>query len=140
VAPKAIVLFDGECNFCNGTVQFILDRDPHAHFSFASLQSAAARELLASHGRDPADLDTVVLIEGDAISDRSTAALRIARRLRGPVRFLYAFVIVPRALRDLVYRAFAKHRYRLFGRSETCRVPTAAERARFVDAAVVRPS
>lgn len=132
--PRAIVLFDGVCNLCNGTVQFIIDRDPEGRFAFASLQSRIARELLAAHGRDAAaDPETVLLIEDGVVYDRSTAALRIARRLRGAARLTYPLAIVPRGVRDAMYRVVASNRYRWFGRREVCRVPTAENRGRFLD-------
>jgi predicted DCC family thiol-disulfide oxidoreductase YuxK len=134
-SPSAVVLFDGVCNFCNGAVHFIVDRDPHRRFRFAALQSEAGARALREHGRQPAagDPDSIVLIEGDRVSERSTAALRIARRLRFPWPFLSAFLLVPRPLRDLVYRYIARNRYRWFGRTDECRVPTPDLRARFLE-------
>jgi predicted DCC family thiol-disulfide oxidoreductase YuxK len=130
---KSVVLFDGVCNFCNGTVRFIIDRDPAARFAFAPLQSEVGRELLSKHGYAAAvDPDTVLLVEDGHVYDRSTAALRIARGLRGPTRLLSAFVIVPRFLRDAFYRLVAKNRYRWFGKSEQCMVPSPAVRSRFL--------
>ncbi|MGZ3423463.1 MAG: thiol-disulfide oxidoreductase DCC family protein [Polyangiales bacterium] len=131
----SIVLFDGVCNLCNASVQFIAARDPQGKFQFASLQSKVARELLAGHGMVPpeGDPDSILLIEEGVVYERSTAALRIARRLSGPVRVLWLFIVVPRVLRDLVYRFVARHRYRWFGKSETCAVPTPSMRARFLD-------
>lgn len=127
------MLFDGVCNLCNGSVNFIIDRDPAARFRFAALQTPAAAELLARHGRIPAATpDSIILIEGDRLYEHSTAALRIARRLRGGWKLLYAFIIVPRPLRDLVYRWIARNRYRWFGRSEACRMPTPELRERFL--------
>lgn len=129
-----IVLFDGVCNFCNSTVLFIADRDRDAHLRFASLQSPISAELLAAHGIElpSGDPDTIVLIEDGKVYERSDAALRIARHLRAPVSFMAAFVIVPRSVRDAVYRLIAKNRYRWFGRSDQCRVPTPELRARFL--------
>ncbi|UJR84788.1 thiol-disulfide oxidoreductase DCC family protein [Sandaracinus amylolyticus] len=129
-----IVLFDGVCNLCHGAVQFIVDRDPRATFHFASLQSDRAAALLREHGRTPpaGDPESVVLVEDGRIYEHSTAALRIARRLGGLWPALYAFVIVPRFVRDAVYRLIARNRYRWFGRTEQCRVPTPELRARFL--------
>lgn len=134
MSEQSVVLFDGVCNFCNGAVLFIADRDRAARFRFASLQSPIATELLAAHGLElpPGDPDTLMLIENRKVYDRSDAALRIARHLRGPVSLVAAFTIVPRPLRDAVYRLIAKNRYRWFGRSEQCRVPTPELRARFL--------
>jgi predicted DCC family thiol-disulfide oxidoreductase YuxK len=130
---KSIVLFDGVCNFCNGTVRFIIERDPDARFAFAPLQSEVGRELLAKNGYEAAiDPDTVLLVENGAVYERSTAALRIARHLRGPTKLLHAFVIVPRFLRDAVYRLIARNRYRWFGKSEQCIVPSPSVRSRFL--------
>ncbi|MDQ3036720.1 MAG: thiol-disulfide oxidoreductase DCC family protein [Myxococcota bacterium] len=129
-----IVLFDGVCNLCSGAVQFIIDRDPEDAFRFASLQSERAAELLRARGRMPpeGDPESLVLIDGDEVYERSGAALRIARRLRAPWGLLYAFWIVPWFLRDALYRVIARNRYRWFGRSEQCRVPTPELRERFL--------
>lgn len=129
-----VVLFDGVCNLCNGAVQFIVDRDPEGTFRFASLQSERAAALLREQGREPpaGDPESLVLIEGGRLYERSTAALRIARRLRGAWPLLYTFVVVPRFVRDAVYRLIARNRYRWFGKSAECRVPTPELRARFL--------
>ena len=131
---SSIVLFDGVCNFCNAGVNFIIDRDRAAHFRFAPLQSEYAKRLLAERGVDvgEGDPESMVLVEGERVSLRSTAALRIARRLAGPWRLAFAFVAVPAFARDGVYRLVARQRYRLFGRSDACRVPTPEVRARFL--------
>jgi predicted DCC family thiol-disulfide oxidoreductase YuxK len=126
------VLFDGVCNLCNGSVLFVIDRDPSAHFHFAALQSDAGRALLRQHGYAGADLSSIVLVDGGRLYTRSTAALRIARRLAWPWRLLYALIVVPRPLRDAVYDLVARNRYRWFGREEACRVPTPELRGRFL--------
>jgi predicted DCC family thiol-disulfide oxidoreductase YuxK len=130
-----LLLFDGVCNLCNGFVTFVIDRDPAAVFRFASLQSEAGRAALRAHGRTvpSGDPETILLIEDGRVYERSTAALRVARRLRGSCKLLYALRIVPRALRDAVYGWVARHRYGWFGRRDSCRVPTPALRARFLD-------
>lgn len=133
-SDHGVVLFDGVCNLCNGTVQFILDRDRAKHFQFAALQSEAGARVLAAHGRGPVtgDPDSVILVEGGALYEHSDAALRVARRLGGVWSLLYALVVVPRFVRDAVYRFIARNRYRWFGRTETCRIPTPELRARFL--------
>ncbi|HSJ15591.1 MAG TPA: thiol-disulfide oxidoreductase DCC family protein [Longimicrobiales bacterium] len=131
--PRSIILFDGVCNLCNGAVQFVLDRDPAARFQFASLQSAAAGDLLRAPCDAAADLSSIVLLEDGRCHTRSTAALRIARRLSGAWPLLYGLILVPRPVRDGVYSFIASHRYRWFGRSESCRVPTPETRSRFLD-------
>ena len=129
----AIVLFDGECNLCNASVNFIIARDGRKRFRFASLQSAVGRRLLEQHGLSGERQDTVVLIEGDRAFARSTAALRIARRLRWPWPFLFALIAVPWFVRDFFYAWIARNRYRWFGRSPSCRLPSAELRDRFLD-------
>jgi predicted DCC family thiol-disulfide oxidoreductase YuxK len=129
----ALVLFDGVCNLCNGTVNFIIDRDPAGYFRFAPLQSAVAQEHLSGTAAASADLDTIVLIEDGSAYVRSTAALRIARRLTAPWPLLYLFVAVPRPLRDAVYRLVAANRYDWFGKRDECRLPTPGLRERFLD-------
>ena len=131
-----VVLFDGVCNVCNSTVNFIIDRDPKGRFRFASLQSPEGRALAEPHGiASGAEMPTTMaLIEGNRAYTDSTAALRIARLLRAPWPLFYVAIIVPRALRDVAYRFFAARRYKWFGRSESCRVPTPEIRGRFLSA------
>ncbi len=133
-ARGALILFDGVCNLCSVTVQFVIDRDPAAHFRFAALQSEAGAKALAEHGAAPVtgDPDSVVLIESAHVYTHSDAALRIARRLTGLWPVLFAFIVVPRLVRDAVYRFIARNRYRWFGRTEACRIPTPELRARFL--------
>ena len=128
-----VLLFDGVCNLCNGAVAFVIRRDPRARLRFAPLQSPAADALLASLGvaRDRLP-DSFVLVEDGRVHVRSTAALRVARRLRFPWPLLAVFLLVPRWLRDPVYDLVARNRYRWFGRREACMVPTAELRARFL--------
>jgi len=134
-APEqAIVLFDGVCNLCRASVRFVLARDPRGRLRFASLQSARARALLAPHGLPPEALSSVVLLEGGRAYTRSTALLRIARRLRPPWPLLYAAIVLPRPLRDALYDFVARHRLRWFGRREVCSLPEPAARERFLDA------
>jgi predicted DCC family thiol-disulfide oxidoreductase YuxK len=127
----AVVLFDGVCNLCNASVLFVIDRDPAGHFRFAPLQSGLAAELLRAHGGAP-DLDSIVLVEGGRLHTRSSAALRIARRLSGAWPLLYGFVVVPAPIRDRVYACVARNRYRWFGRTESCRLPTPELARRFL--------
>jgi predicted DCC family thiol-disulfide oxidoreductase YuxK len=124
-----VVLFDGVCNLCNGAVRFIIARDPGARFRFASLQSDVGRRLL----KDDGPPETIVLLEKGKIYSKSSAVLRIAWGLRFPWPLLYAFIVVPRPLRDLVYDWVARHRYRWFGKQETCLLPTPALRNRFLE-------
>ena len=131
-AAPPIVLFDGVCNLCNGSVQFLLKRDPEGRFRFASLQSDAGRRLMAEHGLAVDSLSSVLLIEGGRVWQESSAALRIARHLPGAWKLLRVFAAVPRPLRDAVYRWIARNRYRWFGKTETCWLPTPELKARFL--------
>jgi predicted DCC family thiol-disulfide oxidoreductase YuxK len=127
-----VILFDGVCNLCNASVLFVIDRDPRGQFAFAPLQSEYGSSLLRTYGYRGDALTTVLLIEDERIYDRSTAALRIARRLSGLWPLLSVFRIVPRPVRDLAYDWLARHRYRWFGRTDACRVPTPELRSRFL--------
>lgn len=129
----AVVLFDGVCNLCNASVQFILERDPAGRFRFASLQSGAGRALLAAHGLPTDELATVVVVADGRAYTRSDAALRVARGLRGAWPALGVLRLVPRALRDAVYGVVAAHRYRWLGRRGECMLPTPALRSRFLE-------
>src|SRR5262245_45818562 len=128
-----VILFDGVCNLCNGTVLFVIRRDLKARFRFATLQSATAGSLLQSVTASGEGIpDSVALIESGRLYVRSAAALRIAGRLGFPWRLLAVFLLVPRPLRDWVYDFIARHRYRWFGKREVCMVPTPELRERFL--------
>ena len=127
----ALILFDGVCNLCNASVQFIIRRDPRAYFQFASLQSPLGQRVLRESGWPGEALSSIILIEDGHYYDESTAALRIASRLTGAWRLLSVFRIIPRPLRDAAYRLVAKHRYRWFGRRDSCMLPTGELSARF---------
>lgn len=127
-----VILFDGVCNLCSALVRFVVARDPHARFQFASLTSDAAARVLDGVTRDALP-DSVVLIEDGQVFTRSDAALRIARRLTFPWRLAYAAIVLPRGFRDVLYDAVAARRYRWFGRRETCMIPTPAIRGRFLE-------
>lgn len=129
---SAIILFDGVCNFCNGSVNFIIERDSKNYFKFAPLQSETAQKLLDKFGIDKTQTDSVILIEGEKAYTHSTAALRVARKLDGAWSAAYAFSIVPKPIRDFFYKTFAKYRYKLFGKQDACMMPTPEIRARFL--------
>ncbi|GAB5521541.1 MAG: thiol-disulfide oxidoreductase DCC family protein [Rhodothermales bacterium] len=131
-SPHAVVLFDGVCNLCNTSVNYIIDHDPEGYFKVASLQSESAQALLDDYHL-PADyLDSLVLVEGGRVYTRSTAALRIARRLQGGVQVLAVLLAIPEPLRDIVYAWVARNRYRWFGQRDTCRLPTPELQSRFL--------
>ena len=129
---EPLLLFDGVCNLCIWSVRFIVERDPEARFRFLSLQSERGRSFARRCGLEPDVLDTFVLVEGDRCYTQSDAALRVAGRLAGAWPLLSIFRLVPRALRDPVYRFIARNRYRWFGRREQCMVPTPALKERFL--------
>ena len=130
---RVIVYFDGDCVLCHAAVDFIIRHDPQQQIYFASLQSARGQALLARLGMAREPLDSMVLQEGAEYALRSTAALRIAARLQGPVRYCAWLQCVPLWIRDPLYAWVARHRYRWFGRAQHCRLPSARERARFID-------
>ena len=127
-----LVLFDGVCNLCHGSVRFIVDRDPRGVFRFASLQSQVGAEAARALGADASQLDSILLIEGGRLYRESTAALRIARRLSGLWPLLALFLVLPALLRDPVYRLIARYRYRWFGKTDVCRLPAPGEAERFL--------
>lgn len=128
-----ILLFDGVCNLCNASVQFILKRDPKGVFRFASLQSPTGQALLKFAGLPTGEINTVVLFENGKPYLRSDAGLRIARRLPGLWPLLYGLMVIPRALRHWVYDWIARNRYRWFGKEESCMLPAPEWKARFID-------
>ena len=129
---SAIILFDGVCNLCNGAVQFVIRHDPEGQFKFAALQSETGRELRRRFGLAVDSIETMVLVEGDRAYLQSEAALRIAVKLGGAWPLLGMLRVVPRAWRDRAYRFLADHRYRWFGKRDSCLVPTPDLRARFL--------
>ena len=129
---KIIVLFDGVCNLCNGAVQFVIKRDPAVKFLFASLQSDFGQSQLIKFGLDPSALHSIMVIEDDKIYERSDAAFRIVRHLQSAWRFLGVFKIFPKVVRDWGYDVVAKNRYSVFGRTESCMIPTPELKSRFI--------
>ena len=132
MSQRPVLLFDGVCNLCNASVNFVIDRDPHAVFRFAALQSDEAKPLLRQVGLDEDHLESLVLIEDGKAYTSSTAALRVAGRLPGLWPLLHVLLLVPKPVRDLVYDWVARHRYRWFGQRESCRMPTPDLQARFL--------
>lgn len=131
------ILFDGVCNFCNASINFIIDRDNKGIFKFAALQSEVGQELLKKFGLKTSDsesrtFDSIVAIAGDKVYQKSDAALEIARRMDGIWGIFYVFKIIPAFLRNPVYDLVARNRYRIFGRTDACRIPTPELKARFL--------
>jgi predicted DCC family thiol-disulfide oxidoreductase YuxK len=130
--PKSVILFDGVCNLCNSSIDFVLRRDKKDHFRVGALQDEKGKALLAKFDANPEYLDSIVLIEDNKIYFRSTAALRIAKKLPGFWPLLYGLIVLPSVVRDGIYDWIGKNRYRWFGEKSTCRLPTAEERAKFL--------
>ncbi len=132
IVHKHIILFDGFCNLCNWSVNFIIDRDKKGKISFAALQSEIGQQLLDSYGLATKDFDSLVFISNNKVFQKSSAALSIAQRMDRPWPLLQIFFIIPKCLRDKLYVFVAKNRYRWFGKRQSCRVPTAALASRFI--------
>lgn len=126
-----IVLFDGVCNYCNAMVNFAIRHDKKAIIKFAPLQSEAGKMLREKYQVDPG-IDSVILIDNDKVYTYSDAALRITKYLRWPSKSLYAFMMVPKFIRQPFYRWVARNRYKWFGKKEVCMVPGPGVRARFL--------
>lgn len=129
---KSIILFDGVCNLCNASVNFVIKHDKKAQFLFASFQSDAAKEIMLHFNLKNLNADTVILVEGNKVFDKSTAALKIAKRLDGGFKAFYAFIIVPKFFRDWIYDFVAKNRYHWFGKMESCMIPSPELKNRFL--------
>jgi predicted DCC family thiol-disulfide oxidoreductase YuxK len=129
---NCIILFDGVCNFCNQSVQFIIKRDPHNYFKFASLQSELGQKLLHQYGIDE-NTDSVVLIEHNKPYVKSSAALRLCWNLHGAWKMGSLLLIVPCPIRDFFYNIIAKNRYKWFGKVDSCMLPTLETKDRFLE-------
>lgn len=129
----SVIYFDGVCLLCNGLVDFVISRDPQARYRYATLQSKRGQSVLQSMGLPANEFETFVLQEAGRSYVKSTAILRIFRKLSGLWPLLYLLVVVPKPLRDAVYGWIGKRRYKLFGRTATCRIPSEQERHLFLD-------
>lgn len=130
-ADKSIVLFDGVCNLCNAVVQFIIKHDKKDQFRFVTLQSSVAEHLLKKLNYSPKE-SSVLLVEDNSIYNKSTAALRIMKRLSGGWKFLSVFLLTPKFIRDKVYEFIAKNRYQWFGRKNECMLPSPELQKKFL--------
>jgi predicted DCC family thiol-disulfide oxidoreductase YuxK len=130
-----IILFDGVCNFCNASINFVIRHDKKNIFKFASLQSEIAKTLIPSSALEGEDahLNSIVYLENGRLYTKSTAVLRILKKLGGFYSLAYAFIVVPPFIRNFVYDSIARNRYKWFGKRENCMVPTAEVRAKFLD-------
>lgn len=129
---RSIIFFDGVCNLCNASIDFIMKRDQSNHFLVGALQDDFSKKVLSNYQVKENYLDSLVLLEEGKIFYKSTAALRIARNLSGLWPIFYPLIIIPKWLRDPVYDWIGRNRYRWFGKKNTCRLPTPEERAKFL--------
>lgn len=127
-----VLFFDGYCSLCNGLVDWLVRRDKGNRLQFASLQGETAKTHLPSAFRTTGDVDTVLYMREGKIFERSTAILHLLMDLGLPWALVAVFFIVPRFLRDFIYRRVANNRYRWFGKRDTCRIPTLAEKNKFL--------
>ena len=130
---QPIVLFDGVCNLCNRSVQFIIKHDRKKQFLFAPLQGKSGQEFLKKFGLPATNPNSFVLVEGERYFSHSTAVLRMFRRLGGGWKLLYAFIIIPPFIRNGIYNWLARNRYKWFGKREECMVPTLELKERFLE-------
>ena len=128
-----VIFFDGVCNLCNRSVQFVIKRDRAKKFRFASLQGKTAALTLPKLNISSAEADSFILLENDKVYTRSTAALRVLRELGGLWKLFYVFIIVPPFIRDGIYNFIARKRYKWFGKREECMIPTPELKERFLD-------
>ncbi|WML44444.1 thiol-disulfide oxidoreductase DCC family protein [Neobacillus sp. PS3-40] len=129
---ERIILFDGICNLCNFSVQFIIKRDPLGYFKFAALQGEIGQKLLEKHEIHK-DFSSFILIENEQAYSKSTAALKVCLKLRYPWKLLSVLRILPLSLRDFLYDIISKNRYKWFGKKESCILPSSNMRKRFLD-------
>lgn len=128
-----IVLFDGICNLCNSTVQFIIKRDKNNVFKFSSLQSEFGQNFLKERNLSSTDFNSIILYEsGVAYYTKSTAILKIVQKLGFPYKILSVFLLIPSPIRDSIYSLLSKNRYHLFGKKDSCMVPTAENKKKFI--------
>lgn len=130
---SSIILFDGVCNLCNSSVQFVIKHDTDKKFMFASLQSTAGQLLLKQFDLPLQDFNSFILIENEKVFLKSTAALMVAKQLKGAVKLLYGFIVVPPFIRNGAYNFIAKNRYKWFGKKDSCILPTPELKARFLN-------
>lgn len=126
-----LILFDGVCNFCNSSINFIIDHDPEKRFKFAPLQSDLGQSILKQFNKNTDDFDSVILLKNNQLFQKSDAAIEITKHLSGAWKYLAVFGVLPTFFLNFFYDIIAKNRYQIFGKSETCRMPTPELRERF---------
>ena len=136
MTPPLLVLYDGECGFCHGSVRWIVDHDSQGAIHFAPLAGPTAQAILARHPEVPTDVDSVLFVEREGDAERATwysaGAFRIARHLDRPWSWLAGLGVLPTFLTDAGYKMVASARYRIWGKADACTLPAPEERARFL--------
>lgn len=131
---KELILFDGVCNLCDSSIQFIIKYDKHNTFLFTPLQSELSQSIIEQFGIDTQKIDSIILFrKNEGVFYKSTAALKIASKLKFPINILASFIILPKFIRDTVYDFIAKNRYNWFGKKESCMIPTPELKAKFIE-------
>ncbi|MGH7806888.1 MAG: thiol-disulfide oxidoreductase DCC family protein [Thermodesulfobacteriota bacterium] len=128
-----IILFDGVCNLCSGIVMFTIKRDRQGIFKFTPLQSDVGQSLLKQFNLPMDSYQSFILVEGDRYYQKSTAALRVVRRMNGLCSILYVFIVLPRPIRDFIYDLIVKNSYKWFGKKEKCLIPAPGIKSRFLE-------
>lgn len=130
---EQVILFDGICNLCNRAVNYIIRHDPRIKFRFATIQSKAGQKIFADYGEDAKNTNTFWLLQHGKLYSRSTAALKVARQLKGPVKWAFIFMLVPAGIRNVLYDWVAANRFRWFGKRESCMQPQKEIAERFYE-------
>lgn len=131
---KQLILFDGVCNLCNSSVQFVIKHDKKDKFIFTALQSNVGKKIIQEFNIDTSKTDSILLYNPDkGLSIRSTAAINIAKQLRFPINILIIFIIVPNFIRNWIYDLIARNRYKWFGKMDDCMIPTPEIKAKFLE-------
>jgi predicted DCC family thiol-disulfide oxidoreductase YuxK len=128
-----VVFFDGVCNFCNYWVNFAIKRDRKKNLHFAPLQGETAKKILANYNISTSSLSSVIFLDNGKIYTQSSAAFRICKHLDNGWKLFYGLMVIPKFIRDAAYNLIAKNRYRWFGKTESCMIPTPDMRERFLD-------
>ena len=131
---KQLVLFDGICNLCNSSVQYVIKHDKNNIFMFTALQSMVGQQIIKEYNIDKTKTDSILLFSGEkGISNKSTATLKIASKLGFPINLISIFLIIPAFIRNWVYDFIAKNRYKWYGKKESCMIPTPELKSKFLD-------
>ncbi|MDN3666825.1 thiol-disulfide oxidoreductase DCC family protein [Algibacter miyuki] len=131
---KKLILFDGVCNLCNSSVQYVIKRDKKAQFMYAALESSVGTDILKHYNIDTTKIDSILLyIPEKGVEYKSTAALKVAVSLGFPEKLMAIFFIIPAFIRNWVYDFIAKNRYKWYGKKESCMIPTAELKSRFLE-------